>query len=170
MQIVRAELSDIDAIMACIADAQRFLARLGVDQWQDGYPTKEIIEQDILRGESFVMTEDGKVIATAVISFTGEPTYSVIEGSWSADIPYGVIHRLAVRDSGRGGVARRFFSYAEAMAEANGYGCIRVDTHSDNRVMLHLLEELGYARCGVITLTSGAKRVAFEKIWQTTKI
>ena len=81
MQIVRAELSDIDAIMACIADAQRFLARLGVDQWQDGYPTREIIEQDILRGESFVMTEDGEVIATAVISFAGEPTYSVIEGS-----------------------------------------------------------------------------------------
>ena len=124
MQIVRAELSDIDAIMACIADAQRFLARLGVNQWQDGYPTREIIEQDILRGESFVMTEDGEVIATAVISFTGEPTYSVIEGSWSADIPYGVVRRLAVRDSGRGGVARRFFSYAEATAEAQGYGCI----------------------------------------------
>ena len=37
-----AERSDVDRIMEIISDAQRFLKDSGVDQWQNGYPTREI--------------------------------------------------------------------------------------------------------------------------------
>ena len=171
MVIRDSQPSDIEAIMECIADAQALLAELGVDQWQDGYPTDEIIRQDIARGESFVLEQGGRVVATAVISLAGEPTYSTLEGGcWLNDEAYVVIHRLAARADARGGVAKRFFAFAEALANEHNVLSIRVDTHTDNKIMLHLLSALNYTRCGTITLTSGAKRVAFQKVWQTTKI
>jgi GNAT superfamily N-acetyltransferase len=156
--------ADIDAIMACITDAQALLRSHGVDQWQDGYPTAEIILADIARGESFVVIEDKSVVATAVISFAGEPTYTTIEGEWKNCNPYAVIHRLAVRNSARGnGYAKAIFDYTERLCTERGVSDIRVDTHADNRIMQRLLDGLGYSYCGVITLLSGAKRIALQK-------
>ncbi len=156
--------ADIDAIMACITDAQALLRSHGVDQWQDGYPPAEIILADIARGESFVLLQDNEVVATAVISFAGEPTYTTIEGEWKNCNPYAVIHRLAVRNSARGnGYAKAIFNHAEQLCAARGITNIRVDTHADNRIMQRLLDGLGYSYCGVITLLSGAKRIALQK-------
>jgi ribosomal protein S18 acetylase RimI-like enzyme len=164
MTIRKATTADIDAIMACITDAQALLRSHGVDQWQDGYPTAEIILADIARGESFVVIEDKSVVATAVISFAGEPTYTTIEGQWLNDNPYAVIHRLAVRNSARGkGYAKAIFDYTEQLCTERGVSDIRVDTHADNRIMQRLLDGLGYSYCGVITLLSGAKRIALQK-------
>ena len=128
------------------------------------YPTAEIILADVARGESFVMIEDKSVVATAVISFAGEPTYTTIEGEWKNCNPYAVIHRLAVRNSARGkGYAKAIFDYAERLCTERGVSDIRVDTHADNRIMQRLLDGLGYSYCGVITLLSGAKRIALQK-------
>ena len=155
---------DVPAIMTLVEAAVRRLAAMGVDQWQDGYPTAEIILADIARGESFVMIEDKSVVATAVISFAGEPTYTTIEGEWKNSNPYAVIHRLAVRNSARGnGYAKAIFDYAEQLCAERGVSDIRVDTHADNRIMQRLLDGLGYSYCGVITLLSGAKRIALQK-------
>lgn len=164
MTIRKATTADIDAIMACIVDAQALLKSYGVDQWQDGYPTAEIIKNDIARGESFVVTEGEDVVATAVISFAGEPTYKTIEGEWKNNNPYAVIHRLAVRNTSYGkGYAKAVFNYAEQLCEERKISDLRVDTHADNRIMHRLLEELGYKYCGVITLLSGSKRIALQK-------
>ena len=164
MTIRKATTADIDAIMACIADAQVLLKSCGVDQWQDGYPTADIIRSDIARGESFVTTEGEDVVATAVISFSGEPTYKTIEGEWKNNNPYAVIHRLAVRNTSYGkGYAKAIFNYAEQLCTEGKVSDLRVDTHADNRIMQRLLDELGYKYCGVITLLSGAKRIALQK-------
>lgn len=164
MTIRKATTADIDAIMACIADAQLLLKSCGVDQWQDGYPTAEIISSDIACGESFVVTEGEDIVATAVISFAGEPTYKTIEGEWKNNNPYAVIHRLAVRSTSRGkGYAKAIFSYAEQLCADGRITDLRVDTHADNRIMHRLLVELGYKYCGVITLLSGSKRIALQK-------
>ena len=37
---------DMAAIMAVFAQARAAIAALGIDQWQDGYPQREIIEKD----------------------------------------------------------------------------------------------------------------------------
>lgn len=164
MTIRKATTADIDAIMACIADAQALLKSCGVDQWQDGYPTADIIRSDIARGESFVTTEGEDVVATAVISFSDEPTYKTIEGEWKNNNPYAVIHRLAVRNTSYGkGYAKAIFNYAEQLCTEGKVSDLRVDTHADNRIMQRLLDELGYKYCGVITLLSGAKRIALQK-------
>ena len=164
--IRRATTEDIADIMSIVADAQLSLRELGIDQWQDGYPTTEIICSDIEQGYSYVATTElDEVVAVAAISFDGEPTYDTIRnGAWPNDEPYAVIHRLAVSDMVRGqGLAKAMFSFAEELCKQRAIRNIRVDTHADNRVMQQLLERLGYDKCGEITLTSGASRIAYIK-------
>lgn len=165
MIIRKSKLDDIAAIMEIIADAQSLLASRGVDQWQDGYPTVDVITKDIANDDSYVLEDEGVVIATAVISFAGEVTYNSIDGQWLNDNDYVVVHRLAVRNSAlRGGLARQIMLYAEELALQRGVNNIRVDTHNDNIAMQSLLNNLGFVFCGEITLLSGAPRIAFQKL------
>ena len=162
--IRRTELADIASVMEVIADAQRRLRDSGVDQWQDGYPTAEIIAADVAQVESYVYTIDNKIVATAVISFAGEITYTEIDGKWMDDSPYVVIHRLAVRAGyERQCLAVKMFDFAHTLAAERGITSARVDTHRDNSSMQSLLAGQGYKLCGEITLQSGAKRIAYQK-------
>jgi hypothetical protein len=45
--IRRADIGDVDRIMGIVRSAQLSLRQLGIDQWQDGYPSLEVIEGDI---------------------------------------------------------------------------------------------------------------------------
>lgn len=163
--IRRTTVEDIASVMEIIADAQQRLRDSGVDQWQDGYPTAEIIAEDIASGHSFVYVEEGRIVATAVISFDGEITYDTIDGQWLNDNPFVVVHRLAVRKGfERQGVARKMLDFAHQTALIRGVTDSRVDTHSDNKAMQQLLYSLDYQLCGEITLLSAAKRLAYQKL------
>ena len=54
--IRRATHSDLEAIMTIVHSAQLYLAELGIDQWQDGYPEREVIVADIDTGVGSTLT------------------------------------------------------------------------------------------------------------------
>ena len=58
MKLRKATLADGPAVAALYREAQAFLAAQGIDQWQDGYPNEETFQEDVARGESWVL-EDG---------------------------------------------------------------------------------------------------------------
>ena len=161
----KGEERDLERIMVLVADAQNWFREQGIDQWQDGYPTSEIISDDILGGENYVVELNDVVIATFVASFAGEPTYSVIKGrGWLNEKPYAVVHRIAVADEcRRKGIAKEILHFTEEQCAERGIENIRIDTHCDNKAMRSLLKKLGYTHCGRITLTSGAFREAYHK-------
>ncbi|MCF0168694.1 MAG: peptide-methionine (S)-S-oxide reductase MsrA, partial [Bacteroidales bacterium] len=158
-------ISDVPRLMEIVAGAQARLKAAGVDQWQDGYPTANLISSDIEKGNCYVLQKDSAIEGFAVIIFADDPNYSVIRGEWlSQGIPYCVIHRMAVaEESLRCGIGRRFYLYAEQLCAERGIEVLRVDTHKDNLLMRHLISRMGYQYCGVINLASGAERLAFEK-------
>lgn len=175
MQFRKADENDIDRIMDILADGRRALAALGVDQWQEGYPYRETIEGDIAAGESYVIEDEGAVVATAMVGFAGERYYDVIEqGNWltssSSTHPcYAVVHRVAVSAACQGkGVASSLLGFAEQQACERGCESVRIDTHPDNEPMRRVLEKCGYARCGIIYIahaeTGSPNRIAYEKL------
>ena len=156
---------DVERIMELIADAQNWFRDHEIDQWQDGYPTRELILSDILGGQNYIVEYNGVAVATAVMSFEGEPTYSVIKGKgWLNEKPYAVVHRIAVSDKHRRkGIAKEILHFTEELCAERGVNDIRIDTHCDNRAMRSLLKKMRYTHCGRITLTSGAYREAYQK-------
>lgn len=136
----------------------------GSTQWQDGYPNLSTVENDIKKGYNYVLTLNGKIIATAALIFNDEPTYDVIDGAWLTTGDFLVVHRVGVSNEAAGkGFATKFFQIFENFAKGNEVYSIKVDTNFDNLAMLKILEKLGYAYCGEIQVRDGARK-AFEKV------
>lgn len=165
MQFRKAEIKDVERIMEIFSAARKRMALLGIDQWQDGYPQREIILEDVALSRSYVGEVDGRVVATVMLMTDNEPTYDVIyDGKWLCDGEYLTIHRIALDGELCGtGAAKRVMDFAQAQAKERGVKSIRVDTHEGNLPMRKNLEKNGYRYCGIIHLKSSAERVAYQK-------
>lgn len=158
-----ARAGDLPRIMELIGQAQRQMRLAGSAQWQDGYPAPEDIAADIVRGRGLTLRLCGQVVAYAAAGFDGEPAYESIDGRWLTPGPYVVVHRLAVADRvKRRGMGRELMHRIESLGRERGVVSIRVDTSRDNRIMLRLLDGMGYRYCGEIRCRGGLRR-AYEK-------
>ena len=146
-----AEARDLDAVMDVVAQARRAIARLGIDQWQDGYPGREVIEADIARGIGYVFENEGAIAGYLALAPSPEPVYERIDGAWLANGEYLTVHRSCA---------------SEELARSRGVASVRADTHRGNAVMRHLLEKRGFTYCGTVAydVTAGDPlRAAYEK-------
>lgn len=161
------EEKDIPHVMEIIHMAQEQFCRMGIDQWQDGYPNEEVIRRDMDRRESYVAEKEETVIGTAAISMEKEENYEIIKnGEWLTGNRknYAVIHRIATHNAyKRNGTADAFLRFAQQAALKKGKENIRIDTHPDNRIMQNWIRKNGFVYCGHIFLDDGALRYAYEK-------
>lgn len=169
MKLRKSTKRDISRIMEIINDAKALLKSLNIDQWQNGYPNEEQIENDIKNNESYVVLNDENIImATVMFTTKKESTYKLVEkGKWITDenLPYGVIHRLAMAKEFRGnGVAKFTFNKLHEELKEKNIKSLKIDTHEDNIGMQSLIKKMGYKYCGIIYTNYGAKRLAFEKV------
>ena len=160
IHIRKATHDDIPALMRLFESAKVIMRASGnLHQWGVGYPSVEVVRHDIEQGVCYVATDgaDGEIEATMAFIPGPDPTYSYIEGgAWPDDNPYHVIHRIAVAAPGKG-YARLLLDWAFERA-----GTVRIDTHSDNVIMHHILQKYGFERCGVIYLANGDARDAYQ--------
>ena len=168
MNLRKAQTSDTDSILRIIGEAQAQMARLGIDQWQNGYPDRAAIAADIEGGVGLVIDSDEGLAAYCAAIFGVEPTYARIDdGKWLTDndSQYVVVHRLAVADRcKRRGIATEFLRLVETLAHEHGCESFRIDTHHDNLYMQTICSRLGFVRCGVIYVSDGTPRIAYEKV------
>ena len=164
---------DIPAILAILEQAKAYLRESGVDQWQEGYPNREAILDDIAagRGWTFECVDDGEIAGYECVAMTPEVCYRSIDGAWLTEGEnYAVIHRAMAAAKYRGTMlATEMFSFAAELAAGLGKASVRVDTHRDNRAMNRLCTKLGYQFCGVVDLSSvdpahDSLRNAYEKL------
>lgn len=159
-EIRLASIKDIERLMEIFETARNFMRTTGnPNQWINGYPQRELILQEIEARHCFVCIDASqKVIATFCFIVGEDPTYAVIEdGEWPSNVPYAVIHRLA-SDGSQQGIAAECIRWC-----AQQIGCLRADTHADNKVMQHLLEKNGFIRCGIIHVANGTPRIAYQR-------
>lgn len=168
MNLRKAEISDMESILCIIGEAQAQMARLGIDQWQNGYPDREAITADIERGVGVVIDSAEGIAAYCAAIFGEDPTYARIDdGKWLTDseAQYVVVHRLAVADRFKQqGIATDFMRRIESLAIERGCDSFRIDTHHDNIYMHAICARLSFVRCGVIYVSDGTPRVAYEKL------
>ncbi len=160
----KAEDSDIQVIWKIIQQAIERRKKDGSEQWQNGYPNKESIKDDIENGVGFVYEQEENIVAYAAIIFDIEAAYEIIEGKWKSSGKYAVVHRVAVSNDFAGkGIATALFLEIENLVKSQNYFVIKVDTNFDNVPLLKILEKLKYEYCGKVYFR-GSERKAFEKI------
>lgn len=167
MTIRKTGAEDLCAICDIFNEARRTIAALGIDQWQNGYPSRDVVLEDIEAKQSYCVLDGDKIIATFALILDGEPTYDKIyEGTWLSGYSddYIAMHRVAVSVACRGkGVSTAIVEYARQTARELGRNYVRIDTHRGNAVMRRMLEKHGFIYCGIIYLENGDERVAYEK-------
>ncbi len=169
MEFVLAKNEHIDELCVITDDAKVQLKNLGTDQWQYGYPCREVWEDDVKKGLTFVAVEEGKVCGAFAFIETEEESYKKIDGKWLTDTPYVSLHRVCVSNDVKGkGVAGKMFSFAMNKAKEMGYKSVRIDTHPGNFPMQKAIGKSNFQKCGSIYLVGGmedgAERFAYEII------
>ena len=159
MDIRNSTFEDLQRIVEIYAGAKKYMAEIGNPrQWIDGYPSRELIKDDIAKKSGYVCLDEGKIVAVFYFRIENEPTYARLDrGRWLNDEPYGVIHRIAV-DSRRNGIATFCLEWCFAQI-----GNIRIDTHKDNSAMRKVLLKNNYTYCGIVYMDDGTERLAFQK-------
>ena len=152
--------SDLLEIKKIVAKARDIMKSSGnVNQWVDGYPTREVLLADVRSGNAYLLFREDKAIAYFAMIDGPDPTYNFIaEGNWLNNDSYGVLHRIASNGEAKG-VFKEILIYA-----SEHYSNIRIDTHHDNKIMQRLLEKNGFVYCGIIFLTNGSPRLAYQRI------
>ena len=157
----KAKFEDVAAIMSVIDAAKKIMRQSGnMHQWEDNYPSETVITSDIQKNGGFAVEDDGKSVGYFAFLPSPDPTYAKIyEGEWLDDErSYHVIHRIASYPHAHGifcSIMDFCFSH-----DAN----IRVDTHKDNKIMQHNLLKHGFTYCGIIYLSSGDERLAYQRL------
>lgn len=161
MEIRLSDIVDREQIMEIYAQARKFMIEQNnPHQWADsGYPSIDLIDEDIEKERSYVCVEKDKVLAVFVYSEGVDPDYrEITHGQWPDDeTDYGVVHRLAVL-KGTNGIGAYCLDWAYNLS-----GNLRIDTHRDNVPMQNLLKKLGFTQCGIIYISDGSERLAYYK-------
>jgi hypothetical protein len=153
--------ADIEALMAIFAYARAQMAADGnPTQWGDEYPAREQLMSDIRRGVSYIVEHNGQPCATFVFIIGEDPTYAYIEdGEWLDNtMPYGTIHRIASNGQ-QPGIFLLVLNWCTAQCPN-----IRIDTHQDNKRMIHLIKKANFTHCGIIYTRNNSPRIAYQNL------
>ncbi len=155
MNIVLAVESDIDEIVSLLGDCIRHMESQGIQQWDDIYPSRAILEDDLSKGLLYVLKEEEQCRAAVTVHAYQPAEYSTIEWEFPAERLL-VVHRLAVHPDCEGrGIGKKLMEFVENMARRGGYEAIRLDAFPQNPRAIALYENLGYRKAGTIYFRKG---------------
>lgn len=158
--IRQATEEDLPRIMELIECGRQKMRAVGnMEQWADGSPRQETVMLDIEDGNSYIVEDNGVAVATFAFIEGPDSTYGQIyNGEWlDTQGEYFVIHRIASAPDTRG-ILNFVLDYCFRRTTN-----IRIDTHRQNVIMRHALTKYGFSYCGIIYLSDGAERLAYQR-------
>ena len=160
MLIRKTKPTDLAAIGEIYENAKRFMKECGnPTQWDDGKPNIDTAREDMENGVGYVAEEDGKILAVFMFYIGSDPIYdNIYEGAWINSEPYAVIHRIAVKEQGRGLIGYCIDECFKAFPN------LKIDTHRNNIPMQKALRKRGFEYCGIVYLENGDERLAYQKV------
>ena len=104
MEIRKTKPEELEVLLKMYEHARRFMATHGnASQWENNYPSPQLILDDITEGNSYVCTEQDQIIATFYYKEGADPTYMrIYDGDWINNSRYGVVHRITYNGNVKG--------------------------------------------------------------------
>lgn len=158
--------SELEDVLALINSCAKSLLDSGLKQWDDNYPDKSIILEDILNQTLHCYKESGKIIAVVTVNKKEDREYKQVNWQDKSG-KHLVIHRLGVLPSHqKKGIGRKIVTYVEDLARKNNYSSVRLDTFSLNPESVKFYKNLNYKELEHIHLPYQPELfICFEKIF-----
>lgn len=152
-----AKESDIPTILKLTAACAKAMADNGIYQWNESYPSQEAFENDIQRGELFLLIQNNHIVGTIVISTLMDQEYFSIPWSTPNHNNF-YIHRLAVHPNfQKKGYGKLLMDYAEEYARNKSAISVRLDTFSKNERNNIFYQHRGYREVGHVFFPKQSK-------------
>ena len=144
----KANTNQINEVFSVFSAAIINMEKQEIHQWDEIYPDKEIIAEDIARNQMYIGKIDNKITVCFVLSEEYDEEYK--NGKWQwPDARFCIIHRLCVSpDFQNRGIAAETLKYIENLCKSQGYDSIRLDCFTENPYSRKLYEKAGYSVVG----------------------
>lgn len=153
--------NEIQVAFEILQDGVNTLKSQGIDQWQKGYPNIEAIQNDYHNKTGYLLKDQDEIVAYVSITTDKETLYEAID-SWNCKHDYAIVHRVAIKNKHLNkGYSKILFDEIKNTCISLGIQCIRIDTHPQNKNMIHVIERNGYKRITEMMYPEGL-RIAFE--------
>ncbi|AZQ60921.1 GNAT family N-acetyltransferase [Flammeovirga pectinis] len=138
-----------------IKDVTTKMRAMGIDQWDEDYPTLDILEKDISKGDAYGFFIDDELAAYVIFNTEFDEEYNDI--NWlNTSSSFLVMHRLSVSPKFQGrGIAKKVIYFGEKLAIKLGHKSMRFDAYTQNPISNGVYEKIGYKMLGVVKFRKG---------------
>jgi len=142
----KATISDLENMYALTKKCGEYMAENGIFQWNEKYPSKELLHNDIKLRQIWKLEFGEKLIGIVVLTEIEDKEYSNVKWlSETSNCLY--IHRLAIDPVFQGkGYAQMLMDFAENYAKEHKYKSIRLDTFSQNKRNQRFYKQRNYEK------------------------
>ena len=117
MKIKLATPENLDAIMEMYASCVKGMLNLGIDQWDEHYPNRKIIEQDLIDDCYYIGVLDNEIVTGMRVDNIQDPTYLDINWKDKSN-NFMVVHRLGSKTKvWNKGIGKQMMAFAEKLAK-----------------------------------------------------
>ena len=160
------QLSDAFSIIESVIDKMNAEQ---IFQWDEQYPSREIIKKDISEGSAFGFFQLDELRGYIVLNEEYSPEYNSLEWKDKNGTAL-IVHRLSIKADCQGqGIAKQLMMFAEEYAINRGNSSIRLDAFLHNKAALSLYDNLGYTKVGTVTFRKG-EFYCYEKVFLCSSI
>ena len=148
--ISKASIVDLSELHALTKSCAKHMIKNGIFQWNEKYPSKEVLQKDIELQQIWKLQEDDKIIGIIVLTEIEDKEYKNVQ--WLIKNSKNLyIHRLAILPNFQGkGNAQKLMEFAENYAKEHNFKSIRLDTFSQNKRNQLFYEKRNYAKLASI--------------------
>lgn len=162
---ILAKESDLESVHTLIRKCASALLASGLKQWDENYPNKSILLNDIKNQTLHCCKLNNEIIAVVAANQIQDKEYQAVNWRDKSN-NFIVIHRLAVNPGKqRMGIGRKLMQYLEHYAKSKDIKSIRLDTFSLNPTSIQFYKDLNYSELEHIHLPYQPELfICFEKI------
>ncbi|WP_281613463.1 GNAT family N-acetyltransferase [Flammeovirga sp. SubArs3] len=153
----------LNTVMVLIQNVISKMRSMGIDQWDEQYPTEKDILSDLESSNAYGYFEDNDLAGYVIFNQDFDIEYNDIQ--WlNTTNKFLVMHRLSVDPKFQGkGIAKKITAYGEQLATKNGLTSLRFDAFIENPISNKMYEKIGYQKLGEVTFRKGVFN-CYEKI------
>lgn len=146
MKIEKVHILNLDAIFSLTKSCAKHLIENEIFQWNEYYPSKEVLKNDIELNQLWKLVENNLIIGIIALTEIEDVEYKSVKWLTENDTNL-YIHRLAVHPDYQGkGYAQQLMNFAENYAKEHNYDSIRLDTFSKNIRNQQFYEKRNYIK------------------------
>ena len=154
----------MDKIFELYSEAIENMEKQNIHQWDEIYPDKEILRQDILKNQMYIGEKDNNIAVCFVLNEECYEEYK--NGNWICPkARFCIIHRLCVNPLFQNkGIARESMEYIENLCKSSEYDSIRLDCFTENPYSKKLYDKAGYTITGYADWRKGRFELREKKL------